>query len=124
MPPETLLLALLLLQVKHFVADFLLQPEYVWRNKGIYGHPGGLVHAGVHMAGSLPALLVAGAAPGLVAAVLLAEGVLHYHIDWGKEQAGRRLRLTQDRPAFWYLFGFDQLLHQLTYAGMLAVLLT
>ena len=42
----TLTIILLLLALKHFIADALLQRPYQYLNKGIYGHPGGIVHAG------------------------------------------------------------------------------
>ena len=39
-----------LLLVKHFVCDFVVQTPYQIMNKGRYGHPGGLLHAGIHAA--------------------------------------------------------------------------
>jgi hypothetical protein len=35
---------------KHAVADFYLQTAYQYSNKGKYGHPGGIIHAGIHAA--------------------------------------------------------------------------
>ena len=51
---------LLCFQVKHFVADYLLQPGWMLRGKGDMSGVGGYVHAGVHALGSLPAFLLAG----------------------------------------------------------------
>jgi hypothetical protein len=51
--PELALLvlaAVAVLLVKHAVADFYLQTPYQYLNKGIYGHPGGLLHSGIHVA--------------------------------------------------------------------------
>lgn len=39
---------LLALQIKHFIWDFYYQPPYMWQNKGTFGHPGGIVHSGLH----------------------------------------------------------------------------
>jgi hypothetical protein len=50
------------------------------------------------------------------------EFVIHYHIDWTKEQFMRRMKLTQSDNAFWYALGADQLAHHLTYVGIAAVL--
>ena len=50
--------SVLLFEAKHFLCDFVLQTRYQLLNKGIYGHPAGLVHAGTHAIGSLPALIV------------------------------------------------------------------
>ena len=53
----------------------------------------------------------------LTLVMLLAEAVVHYHIDWAKDGLNRRLGATPDRRAFWVLAGTDQGLHQLTYVG-------
>jgi hypothetical protein len=119
---DAVLLLLLLLLLKHFICDFVLQTPYQLRYKGIYGHPAGLLHAGLHALGSaavLVALKIAGMLPASVALVAMlcaAEFVLHYHIDWGKEQANKPLK--EQGTAYWVLFGFDQLLHQATYVAI------
>jgi hypothetical protein len=114
--------SLVLFQAKHFLADFVLQTRYQWSNKGTYGHPGGFLHAGIHAAGSLPAILVLTSAPGLIAAIAAAEFVVHYHVDWTKEQINKRRELTHGQAMFWMVFGADQFLHQMTYVVILAVL--
>ena len=45
------LLALLL--IKHCLCDFVLQTPWQLAQKGTYGAPGGLVHSGIHVAGTL-----------------------------------------------------------------------
>jgi len=112
-----------LFEVKHFVCDFVLQTAYQYRNKGTYGHPGGLLHAGLHTAGSLPAVLVSQAFGGLAAIILAAEFFVHYHFDWSKEQINKRYALSFKDNFYWSVFGADQLLHQLTYVVILAVLM-
>lgn len=111
-----------LFELKHFICDFVLQTAYQYRNKGIYGHPGGLLHAGLHMTGSLPAVLVFHPSVGFAAAILLGEFFVHYHIDWSKEQINKRCGLDFEKNLYWSVFGADQLLHQLTYVVMLAAL--
>jgi len=111
-----------LFELKHFICDFVLQTAYQYRNKGIYGHPGGLLHAGLHMAASVPAILVLNASAGLAAAILIAEFFVHYHVDWGKEQINKHYDLDFSNNLYWSVFGADQLLHQFTYVVMLAVL--
>src|ERR1700710_2045069 len=78
--------ALLALQLKHFLCDFVLQSEYQFRTKGIYGHFGGFIHSGLHILGTIPALLILGAAPKAIAIVLVAEFAIHYHTDWSKSK--------------------------------------
>ena len=117
------LLALTLFAAKHFIADFALQTEGMVRGKRVYGHPGGLAHAGVHMLGSLPALAVIGLAPVAMLLLVVAEGVVHYHIDWGKEGLAHQLGANPQNRLFWFLIGADQFLHYLTYIGMIVIAL-
>ena len=109
------LLALLL--VKHFVGDFVLQTKWQVHQKGIYGAPGGLVHSGIHVAGTLGALIALMTPVSLIVPVLIAEFVIHYHIDWGKERIVRRFG-WREGARFWNAMGFDQLLHGLTYLAI------
>jgi hypothetical protein len=113
------LLALLL--VKHFVCDFVLQTKWQVHQKGIYGAPGGIVHSSIHVAGTLVALVAVAAPFAATIAVLVAEFVVHYHIDWGKEQVVRRFD-WREGARFWNAIGFDQLLHGLTYVAITAYL--
>jgi hypothetical protein len=113
-----LLLSLLLFQIKHFLFDFVLQNSYQIRHKGDYLHPGGLLHAGGHALGSIPALWMLTQAPNVIAGFVLFEFVLHYHIDWAKAHVDRALHLNHNNHAYWVVFGADQFAHQLTYLGM------
>ncbi|HEY0105417.1 MAG TPA: DUF3307 domain-containing protein [Rhizomicrobium sp.] len=114
--------ALLAFQIKHFLADFVLQTAYQVRTKGIYGHAGGLMHAGIHILGTIPVLVYWGASAGAAAIVLIGEFVVHYHMDWLKANIDRIYQWGMQSQRFWMLFGFDQLVHQLTYLGIVYVL--
>lgn len=103
---------MIMLVIKHFVVDFLWQPEYMWRNKGTFGHPGGITHAGLH---AVVTLIILNSYGSLAFTLAFAEGMLHYYIDWGKMNISALLKLTPDDPRFWYWLGLDQLLHYLTY---------
>lgn len=121
-PAEIALIAVFILLVKHLVFDFFLQTAYQYRNKGIYGHPGGILHAGLHAFGT--AFLFFYIAPGaaLGAAILIGEFVVHYHIDWSKEQFVKRLGLTAEDAEFWWALGVDQFLHGATYVAIVWIL--
>ena len=115
------LAAVAVLLVKHAVADFYLQTPFQYLNKGVYGHPGGFVHAGIHVALTPLVYLVLVPASLLIAGVIaVGEFLVHYHIDWFKEQATHGLT-PQDR-GFWYALGTDQLIHGLTYLAIVATL--
>jgi Protein of unknown function (DUF3307) len=109
---------LLIFQVKHYVADYLLQPGWVLKDKGDFRRPGGYVHAGVHALGSLPAFFVAGLGFMEIAAFAVAEFVIHFAIDHTKARLSRDSKSGPNTRAFWAMHGADQLMHQLTYAGL------
>ena len=126
MPELSLLIlaAVAVLMAKHALADFYLQTPYQYLNKGIYGHLGGLIHAGIHVA--LTPLVYLVLVPGsllIAGAIALAEFLLHYHIDWLKERIVQHNGLTAQDGGFWYLLGTDQLIHGLSYLAIVAALI-
>ena len=110
---------LLIFQVKHFVADYLLQPGWLISGKGDVRRLGGYVHAGVHALGSLPAFFIAGLGVMEIAAFAAAEFVIHYGIDHSKAWLSRGSKSGPNTRAYWAMHGGDQLMHQLTYAGLI-----
>jgi len=119
---ECVLAALVLFQIKHFLCDFVFQTLRQVQAKGSYGAMGGVVHAGLHAVGSLPAILVLTRSPLAIAAVVVVEFVLHYHIDWTKARVDTNKGWTMADQKYWIVFGLDQFVHQLTYAGIIFVL--
>jgi hypothetical protein len=113
-----ILLALTLFQIKHFLCDFIFQTERHVRFKGIYGHRAGIEHSAIHVAGTLPCLLILGVTFGFAIAIGAAEFVVHYHTDWAKEQIVRRGEWTPADHMFWNMLGLDQLIHQMTYIAI------
>ena len=110
---------LLCFQLKHFVADYLLQPAWVLRGKGDVRQIGGYAHAAVHALGSLPAFLIAGLSALQILAFLVAEFAIHYVIDYSKAAISRRKPAGPTTRFYWALHGADQLMHQLTYTGLI-----
>ena len=116
----TLLLILVALQVKHFVVDFPLQTRYQWSNKGTWGHPGGILHAGLHAIGTGGVIWFFTRDLPTAAILAAVDMVVHYHIDWAKMRLNHAMGWAPTtHPQFWVLLGLDQFLHQLTYAGFL-----
>ena len=107
--------ALFWLFIKHFICDFPLQAfPWIYRNKGTYLHPGGIVHAGLHGIGTLLVLAPFVGSAALIYATI--DLLVHYHIDWAKMNLTRHYDLKPETSErFWLLLGFDQLLHHLTY---------
>jgi hypothetical protein len=121
-PAHAALAAITYLLVKHTLADFLLQTDRIFREKGRYGAPGGLQHALIHVLLTAPVfLLFPGDGPALGALLLAAEFFVHYHIDWAKEQIVKHEGWSPNDTVFWWALGIDQLLHGLTYVAILWV---
>ena len=108
------------LVIKHGICDFALQSTWMVAGKGRYGHWGGVCHVAIHGLGSLAVLAFAPAAWSLVLTLIAVELLVHYHIDWAKEQIGRRAGWTPNDQGFWIAIGVDQTLHHLTYLAMIA----
>lgn len=119
------LLILVGFQTKHFVADYLLQPQWMIAGKSSLRKPGGYVHAGIHALGSLIVLLAAGIPMSISALLIPAEAVAHFLIDYGKALWSRTRPANVAAASYWAAHGADQLMHQITYALMIyAVLAT
>ena len=53
------------------------------------------------------------------------EFMIHYMTDWSKMNINRIKGWDANKnPEFWYLTGLDQLIHQLTYLGIVTVVLS
>ena len=114
-------LALLCLFIKHFICDFPLQAfPWMYKNKSIYGHVGGIAHAAIHGVGTFLVLAYwLGAAAWVFA---LVDMFIHYHIDWAKMNINSKFGLQANTNEwFWILLGLDQLLHHLTYFAIVAI---
>jgi hypothetical protein len=121
---QLILLVLLILQIKHYLCDYLLQSEYQYSNKGFYGHPGGILHAGLHALATIVVFAVITPSLQLGLAIVVGEFIAHYHLDWTKEQILRRRQWVFPQAQFWWVFGADQALHEITYLAIAALLAT
>lgn len=119
-----ILVSLLLLQIKHCYADFVLQTYMQTVKKGVWLNPVGISHTLDHMLCSLIALLIFSFFVPVSAFVILfvvfIEGITHYLIDFSKVKYGSK---DNTKPIFWTQFGVDQLAHQVTYIWMIWFLL-
>ena len=109
--------------VKHYAADFLFQTSWMARGKEKPRHwvPALAVHALCH--GALTLLILAVVSPRLWW-LAMADLVVHFAIDRGKAVIATTSRWQPSQPQFWWLLGFDQMLHQLTNVALvLAIML-
>lgn len=108
-------LILILLFVKHFLADFVWQTERMLKDKGHFGRLGGYEHAGLH--GALTYVILMHFLPIQICAVLACfDAILHYHADWFKIHATVKLTVTD--KLYWFWFGLDQFIHAMTYLAI------
>lgn len=117
---ELVLLLLFLLITKHYVCDFVLQSfPWMYLNKGTYGHPGGIVHALIHLVGTLGVILPVLGGTTVVLWVAFVEFVAHYNIDWAKvKYCTYRKWGPLNSSEYWWILGFDQYLHGICYLAM------
>ena len=110
---------MVLLTVKHVIADFVLQTS--WMAIGKDQREGWalplLAHCGVHFAVALAFILIVAPRFWFVAVI---DFVIHITVDRCKGLVSSRLGVTQENhhPWFWTLIGVDQALHHLTGFGL------
>ena len=116
-----ILLLLLLLTTKHNIVDFMIQTGYQYNNKHIYGHLGGIVHAGLHGIGTLCCMFWF--FPSAAIYLAFADAVLHYHIDWVRINLCYAMNWTvTNNKYWWWTIAIDEQLHYMTYFGLIAVM--
>jgi hypothetical protein len=110
---------LLAFAFKHFVADFLLQTN--WIAHGKERTQGWLPPLAVHVLchACLTLCIVLAVAPRLwwIAPIEL---VVHAAIDRSKTLVVAQIRCDAKKAQFWWLIGFDQFLHQATNIALAA----
>jgi hypothetical protein len=113
----TVFLLLALFGIKHFIADFVMQYDYMVRDKGIYGAEGGLHHAATHACWTFLILIPFIRSPEQLLILPLVDFIAHYHIDWVKQQVNQGY--TYSDRMWWVWLGVDQALNYLTYVGII-----
>lgn len=116
-----ILLLLSLFAVKHWLIDFVFQTAEEIKHKGTYLDYRGMMHSIKHGISTFILVKVAGldvAEAGMISSL---DFLVHYHIDWAKMRLSNGLATTDH--AFWVWLGLDQLLHTLTYLGIVAIML-
>ena len=106
---------------KHMIADYYMQYSWMIKHKGTYGHWKGLAHSKFH--GLLTFLLMwwfgFGIGWSLVMGVL--DALIHYHIDWTKNNIWKTKKFTPNDQTYWIIHGTDQFLHMMTYILILTL---
>lgn len=111
------------LELKHYIADYFLQPGWMLGGKGDFRQSGGYAHAGVHAGLTGLVLLLAGTPLPWLAGIVAGEFVVHYLLDYSKIHYSRGVHVDTQPRRFWSLHGLDQITHQLTYAVIIYAVL-
>lgn len=108
---------MVLLTVKHIIADFVLQNS--WMAHGKDQKTGWalplLTHCLIHFAVVLPLILVIAPRFWFVAFIDFA---IHITVDRAKGFVSANFGVNQEHPWFWTVIGVDQALHHLTGFGL------
>jgi Protein of unknown function (DUF3307) len=112
------------LQAKHFICDGLLQTKAMVDSKSVYGDRMGLVHAALHGIGTVLILAVFGFKFSVVISLAVLDAVIHYHVDYAKENIVKNAGWTSHEAKFWWALSADQMLHQFTYLLLVALAFT
>lgn len=108
---ETVMIVLILLQIKHWYMDFVDQTQEELEYKGVYLDWRGMKHSVKH--GVLTAMVLTPFMSWQLAfCVGMLDIVLHYHVDWYKMNHGN---LDIKTNQFWNHLGLDQMVHHLCY---------
>lgn len=110
---QVILIVFFLLQIKHFLADFVWQTNNMVQEKGIYGAKQGIYHSLIQSAGTFVVFAWIHPLLGVITAFI--DFLAHYHIDWAKININKKYNYTPQDTKFWFWLGLDQLAHQLTY---------
>lgn len=106
--------------IKHTCADYFLQYSWMIKDKGTYGAFGGFAHAKLH--GILTFVILAFFISPFAAFALAAlDSVVHYHVDYVKSNFWKNKHLTAMDQQYWIAHGVDQLMHLLTYIGIIYI---
>ena len=117
---ETMLILLILFQVKHWYIDFVNQDMEEVNHKGIYMDWRGVKHSVKHGLGTIWCLWVICGSDYILFALVMGafDFLVHYHVDWTKMNFGNR---DINDPKFWNHLGLDQMAHQITYIAIAGV---
>lgn len=110
----TIILFMLLLQVKHFIFDGLMSPPNDWTK---YWNAGGIKHAVLNALGTTLCFAVFGVSATMLPVVLIIDFVCHYNIDFLKKRMARSIHESQ----WGILHNLDQMFHQMTYLLIIAI---
>lgn len=118
---EEILFILFWLVTKHFIIDFLIQTKFQYSNKGIFLHPGGILHSTLHSIGTF-IIFINYNNLDISCTLASIDFICHYLIDYSKVNINNYFKLSPiNSEKFWWLLGLDQYMHSLTYIVLIYI---
>jgi hypothetical protein len=111
---------ILFILVVHWLADFVLQTDWQATNKSTRADAL-LLHVGTYTLAMLVAALIAIRPLDEAVTWAVLNGVLHLATDFVTSRLSASAFKRGDRHTFFVVIGFDQLIHQATLIGTLAM---
>lgn len=109
-------------QLKHVLADFFLQSEYMLKKGAQKNWISPLLsHALIHMLGTI---LICSFVNPMMMLLGLADLAAHFTIDRIKAVHSRDQSPATNPKLFWRAFGVDQMAHHLTHYSIIYILVT
>lgn len=102
----------ILLNLKHFICEYLIQDEHLFHHKLRYGSINSLRHT-LHQAfGTLVAGLIVNFDLILVVGLVLVEAIIHYHSEWAIARFGAK---SYKDKKYWQWFGAQEFINHVTF---------
>lgn len=107
---------LILLQLKNFICEFILQTDEIAESKTRYGSINSFRHILHHAFGTLMVLLILTIPLSISLLLVLLEAFIHYHTDWLHMKYGAK---SYRNKKYWQWLGAEMFAHQLIYVVIL-----
>lgn len=105
-----------LLNLKHFICEYILQDEYIFECKRRYGSINSFIHTLHHAFGTLVAGLILDFDLVLITGLVILEAIIHYHVDWVIAYFGAR---SYRDKKYWQWRGAEEFMHHVTFIIMI-----
>jgi hypothetical protein len=123
MPINILLFLFVMIQIKHFLLDYVL-PNPFLEEDNTFGLLGGIIHSGFHAIVTFFILSSFGFQSMWLIYLMLIEFIWHYTQDWLKMYIVNVRKWGQESYENGVLVGFEQLSHQMNYCFILWIVYT
>lgn len=102
----------ILLNLKHFISEFILQTPEIAGSKTRYGSINSFIHIIHHAFGTMMALLIIDIPTSITLGLVALEAFIHYHVDWLTMRFGAQ---SYKDKTYWQWLGAQQFAHHITY---------